>query len=125
MIIDRLCEHGLGKTPEGLAAWILVRSATSDIVFPLGVWHCDNPLHIKESENISWILREASAGTDQGMEHSDVTKKSNWSPKLHFAWSIVLAQLLTDENQEDSELLTFNQFWMDVIERKSPPVSVG
>ncbi|KAL9045879.1 MAG: hypothetical protein Q9214_001156 [Letrouitia sp. 1 TL-2023] len=118
MIIDRFCEHGLGKTPEGLAAWILVRSATSDVVFPPGVWHCDNPLHTNERENVSKILREASAGIDQAMEHPAVTKKSNWSPKLHFAWSIVLAQLLTDAHEEDSELITFEDFWMDVIEHK-------
>ncbi|KAL9615238.1 MAG: hypothetical protein Q9167_000332 [Letrouitia subvulpina] len=117
MIIDRLFEHGLGKTPEGLAAWILVRFATSDVVFPPGVWHCDNPLHNKERENISRILREAFVETDQGREHPDVAKKSNWSPKLHFAWSIVLAQLLTDKSEEDPELITFGDFWKDVIER--------
>ena len=116
MIIDKLYEHRLCKTPEGLAVWITAQSQMHLVRFPSGVWHRDNPLDRRETATIAKILREGtSADAIDNEVVTPATSISRWSNKVHFVWDLVCSCLLrtlnSAEQSRSGNSIKFIEFW--------------
>ena len=122
LIIDKLHEFGLAKTPEAVAIWITVQAEVPNVVLPAGTWHNKDPLDRKEKAKIAKILKEASTDDlDQASAGSKASQKGNWTSKLHFAWDVVLSQLLIPKHTGTprvSERLDFEEFWDECVDSK-------
>ena len=120
LIIDKLHETGLEKTPEGLAIWIAIQSAAPTAITPKGTWHNDDPLDRSEKTKIANILKEASTSdVDQASTISKASQKGNWTPKLHFVWDVILSQLQVPEHTEHVgalKRLSFEEFWGECVD---------
>lgn len=123
LIIDKVHTSHLSKTPEGIAIWILTAVQFHDVKLPRGVWHHANPLHRNERVDLAQILKEASPNKfEKGHSHLKVPQKGTWTPKLHFAWDVVLSRVLGRQpfdvlpskksNDED-----FATFWDQCVDR--------
>lgn len=120
LIIDKLHESSLAKTPEGVAIWLRVQSEIPDVILPAGIWHNEDPLDRKEKTRIAKILKEASTSDlDQAVPSSKASQKGNWTSKLHFAWDVVLSQLLTAEHtrySRSTKRQNFESFWSECVD---------
>lgn len=127
MLLKKFSEHGLSKTPEGLATWLEALSAGSRFELPDGVWYQNDPLHPKNKESLANLLKQSTpTKSDQQDDVDRVSQTGNWSPSLHFAWDVVIANLLGQENAQYAEHekyvkhVTFEDFWRDVVDGMSP-----
>lgn len=120
LIIDRLQESSLAKTPEGVAIWLKVHSEIPGVILPTGMWHNDDPLDAEEKTRIAKILKEASTSDlDQAGTNSKAPQKGHWTSKLHFVWDVVLSQLLTVEQTGYSRPMkrqNFRSFWLECVD---------
>ena len=65
------------------------------------------------------VLKEASATEDSKNSNGSVAQKATWTPKLHFAWSIVLSTLLDTRATTDASgfrRVTFADLWADAVD---------
>ena len=131
-VLDKICEHGLAKTPEGVAIWLGAQSTESQVRFPEGVWHKDDPLHRNEKSMLAHILREAPStkpGRRDGIDNFNQT--GNWSPDLHFAWDVVIANLLKEQrfddlkHKEKARRLAFQEFWNEAVDGRVPQICIS
>ena len=120
LIIDKLHENSLAKTPEGVALWIKIQFETPDVILPAGVWHNDDPLDKKEMARISKILKETSTSDiDQIGAGNTASQKGNWTSRLHFAWDVVISSLLVPEQTQHAGLprrQNFENFWEECVD---------
>ncbi len=120
LIIDKLHESSLAKTPEGVAIWIMVQSEIPNVILPADTWQNNDPLDVKEKARVAKILKEASTGDfNQAGTSSKASQKGSWTSKLHFAWDVVLTQLLIPEHTgkpRSSTRQNFEGFWSDCVD---------
>lgn len=122
LVIDRLCSNRLAKTPEGISIWLSVHSSFPTVKLPRGIWHGEDPLHVKEKAVLAKVLKEASESKElqDGGERS--RQKGMWNSKLHFTWDVVLATFFERQTQpgwglsKPPKRLNFVEFWMEVID---------
>lgn len=120
-ILGSLHSNGLTKTPEGVAIWLASQS-TLQIQLPPSVWEHDDPLHRDEKSTIVKIITETfGPGSSEKEDDAATGKKRNWSPKLHFAWDVVLSTLIREQHLEaqqktNSERLSLKIFWDEVVD---------
>jgi len=114
VLIDKLHSSGLTKTPEGVALWILIQSAYSDVQLPKHVWHHGNPLHRKEKAQLAKILKETSLKDDLKECNQKHAERGTWFPKLHFAWEVAFEALLKAQSKQ----LRFAELWTEAVESK-------
>ena len=122
ILLEKLHTSGLAKTPEGVAIWIAASRAFPEVQKPKGVWHHGDPLNRKESSKLAVILKEASATEGPKTDNEKITQRGTWTPKVHFAWSIVLSTLLDIGAAADasrSKQVTFANLWVDAVDSKS------
>ena len=128
LIIDKLQENNLAKTPEGVAIWIKVQTNIPDVVLPAGVWHHDDPLDKKETAGIAKILKESvNSDLDQPGTSNKTSQKGHWTSKLHFAWDVVISQLLESEHTRKARSLKrqkFEGFWEVCVDSEWSPIAV-
>ena len=123
-VVDKINENGLMETPEGVAIWIATLENHSAVKFPSGLWKHKNPLHRKEKARLAKIMREAPlANHDECGQGSKTSQKGMWSSKLHFAWQVILHQLLKNPSDGKSmkrskDELNFRDFWDECVDRK-------
>jgi DNA polymerase phi len=114
--LRKLHEVGLAGSPEGVGIWLAARNRFPNMKFPSKPWgHSGNPLeHLK---TLAKALKE-SEEKDKGDQDAKQAKQTgNWNPKLHFVWSLVLAQFAERlEHAEDSGLAEFENFWKVVVD---------
>ena len=120
LIIDKLRDNSLLKTPEGVAIWIKTQSEVQDVILPAGIWHNEDPLDRKEKARIAKILKEASTSDLEktGID-SKFAQKGHWTSNLHFAWDVVISQLsIQDHTQhpKPSRRQKFEGFWEECID---------
>ena len=129
LIIDKLHESNLAKTPEGVAIWIKVQSNIPDVVLPARIWHHEDPLDKKEKARIAKILKESSTSDlDRPGIGSKLSQKGHWTSKLHFAWDVVISQLLIQEqtqNGRSSKRQNFEGFWEECIDSEWSPTAAA
>lgn len=125
VVIDSIHENGLMETPEAVAIWIITSENYSAVNFPRKLWKHQNPLHRKEKSRLANILKEAPTFNHDESEHaSKLSQKGSWSPKLHFAWGVILDRLVKSPLSDDKSLikskkkLNFPDFWDECVDRK-------
>ena len=122
-VLDSLDLHGLSKTPEGVAIWLASQSTLQEQL-PPATWEYNDPLCRTEKPIIAKVMTEAFAAEINQEEHNAaINKKRNWSPKLHFAWDVVLSTLISEQQSEtqqnlSSERLSLKEFWDEVVDSK-------
>jgi len=120
--IEQLNTHQLTRTLEGVAIWILAKRSFPTMKFPRNVWHHDDPLNSRDRQILAKVMKEASV-TDG--EATTASKTGSWSPRLHFAWGVVLEEFYEVDGQpgwnhksHKSKRLNFVEFWEAVVDSK-------
>ncbi|KAL8753011.1 MAG: hypothetical protein Q9184_005553, partial [Pyrenodesmia sp. 2 TL-2023] len=120
VLVERLCQVGLAKTPEGVAIWLKARTAFPGADLPSNVWRGENPLHKKELSKLAKTLKETSVGEDAKESNGEVAHKGSWSSKLHFVWMVIFTKLANaapaSSSIETSKTITFGQFWQEAVD---------
>lgn len=112
LLLAKLHEFKLSKTPEGLAIWITASSLFSGLVFPKGVWNHNNPLSGKERTVVAKVLRDNSSPSEDDSNAAKNTGAAQTSPS--FAWQVVLNKLYeTNDNKGQEE---FEKFWIEAVD---------
>lgn len=64
------------------------------------------------------IVQESNLDEDEG---TDAAKSAfgNWKPQVHFAWDIILDQLLFDRTPSETTKLSFQEFFRVVVDGKT------
>lgn len=123
ILIDKLCQSGLAKTPEGIAIWLKVQAECPKAELPDGVWRKNKPLHPKEKSKLARILKEAPTGSRSEDHRERVLQKGNWSPKIHFVWNVILSELihgrLANGSSIDTRITAFADFWQEAVDGQS------
>ncbi|KAL8953109.1 MAG: hypothetical protein Q9183_007348 [Haloplaca sp. 2 TL-2023] len=125
-LIEKLCQNGLAKTPEGVAIWLKVQAKCPKVKLPDGVWRKKKPLHPKERTKLVKVLKEAPSG-NQSDEHTQpegrIAHKGNWNSKVHFVWSVILSELISkppaDDPSLDENVVAFGEFWQEAVDGQS------
>lgn len=124
-VIDKLRSAGLAKTPEGVAIWISVQKKFPSVTVPKDVWHRDSPLDRREKSHLALILKEASISELDGANSnakSNQKQRGFWSAKVHFAWLVVITELLIHSESTDAmkslKCMEFGEFWNRCVEGK-------
>lgn len=117
LIVDKLQANDLITTPEGVAIWIGTMLNFPKVKLSRGVWHKQNPLHQKEKAKLARILNGASsASPDQGVDISKFSGQGAWTPKLHFAWEVILGRVLGTHSARSSKELGLAELWNECVD---------
>ena len=126
MIIDKLYDYNLSKTPEGIAIWITTRIEDSELTFPSSVWKHDSPLDKEETHSLARILKTGALenAPDRDEMAQKTPQQSVWSTKMHFVWDIIIARLLSGDeenaqtNSKKISTMSFGDFWEECVDSK-------
>lgn len=117
LIVDKLHGNDLTTTPEGVAIWIGTMLNFPKVKLSLGVWHKQNPLHRKEKAKLAKILKGASSTSpDQGGDIQKASGQGAWTPKLHFAWEVILDRVLDTHSVRSSKELRLADLWNECVD---------
>ena len=117
LIVDKLQENDLTTTPEGVAIWIGTMLTFPNVKLSRGVWHKQNPLHRKEKAKLAKIMKGASSTSpDQGGDIQKVSGQGAWTPKLHFAWEVILDRVLGTHSARSSKELGLADLWNECVD---------
>lgn len=119
LVVDKLQGNDLTTTPEGVAIWIGTIFNFPKVKLSRGVWCKENPLHRKEKAKLAKILKGASsASPDQSGGISKVSGQGPWTPKLHFAWEVILGRVLGNHSARSSKELGLADLWNECVDRE-------
>lgn len=113
LLISKLREHKLTKTPEGLAIWLTASTLFPGLTLPKGVWDHNDPLSAKERTTVAKVLRENST---EG-EAKNTTGAAQTSPS--FAWQVVFSQLYERQKpskKSQDKASDFDKFWIEAVD---------
>lgn len=107
VVLRLLDQYQLTLTNEGLAIYLLLlykspRDYSSSILqmdFESKSWKSNDPLARGNLPLLSQVLRDSSVAT----EDESSPKASNWTPRLHFVWDILLPIITQDNSRRESE----------------------
>ena len=127
ILASKLHSHGLSKTPEGVAIWLALQSTHPSVTMPEGVWHHADPLNRKERFQLAKVLSEATSGSSLQSEQQAVSSTGHWSPKIHFAWQVVISHITTSSSaaavkSKSPKSLSFEQFWPSCVDGAYVPL---
>ncbi|GMG17335.1 unnamed protein product [Aspergillus oryzae] len=110
--LERLCTNELARTPEGVAIWLAAKDLFPKVKLPSKVWKHDDPLDVKERNQLAKVMKESSVSEAEGENKGSNPKSSGvWNSKLHFAWDAVLSRLSetsAKESKSKTSRLSFN-----------------
>lgn len=119
-LIRKLVSFGLAKTPEGVAIWLKVHKNFPQAELPTGIWRDENPIHKKEKSELARIMKETSIAERSDGENPEKLQKGSWTPKLHFAWNVILAELNreipAEGRKKKSKTVRFKDFWQVAVD---------
>ncbi|KAM0427501.1 hypothetical protein ACHAPT_007461 [Fusarium lateritium] len=109
--LEKVSEANLGKTPEGIAIWLVATSKFPDL--KVKPWR-SSPLSKKSLGDVAAVLRESfQEQTKDQNDRGQKNKQASWTAQLHFVWDIILAHYIKGgESQVDD----FEQFWTRVVD---------
>lgn len=112
-ILPKIVDHGLAKTPGGVAIWLSIKSKfpNSSPALSVDVWKKDDPLSTKERSNLAKVMCESVTHEPEDNK-SKKPKSGTWQPRPSFAWNIVLHEALKRESKPSR----FRQFWIEVVD---------
>ena len=108
--LESIAEAGLSKTPEGIAAWLVVLDR-----FPgVSVKPWRSPLASKSLGDVAAVLKESFQDANEAAEEKkNPQKQTGWSAQLHFVWDVLLGYFSKDKVSATEEL---GQFWTRVVD---------
>ena len=141
-ILSLLDSHNLSLTSEGLAVYLTIlygdtndnKLDTSSIEFKNPGWKNNDPLSRGNLPLLTEVLRDSSVTQpSEGYENSKKQNASNWNPRLHFVWDILLPILISGKhttasntqhiskkrkknNNELPKHIEFPEFWQMVVD---------
>lgn len=136
-ILQLFDKYQLTLTNEGLAIYLSLlknapnetASACSDLKLNSKCWKANDPLARGNLPLLSQVLR--NSGASQEAPDSPTTKNTNWNPRLHFIWDILLPIIASpaaiDEpasdrppskkrRKEKSSVVEFPEFWKAAVD---------
>lgn len=121
--LERLSQHELVRTPEGVAIWLAAKDLFPGASFPSKAWKHDDPLDAKERSHLAKVMKDSSS-TETGSEGQEKQKSSGvWNSKLHFAWDAVISRFIdaptkdsSKSKKSSSSRLSFADFWTEVVD---------
>lgn len=118
-IVDKTQDNAIIKTPEGIALWIVTSLEFPQVKLPQGIWLNENPMHRKEKAKLAAILKETSSTSlNHNGGDSNFFQNGVWTPKLHFAWDVVLGRVFGMKSLESSEDLDLLSFWDECVDSR-------
>ncbi|RAL66117.1 hypothetical protein DID88_005788 [Monilinia fructigena] len=85
--LNKLCDAGLGLSPEGVGIWLRARDKFPKMKFPSKPWgQSGNPL--EHLNSLAKALKESDENSSKGQQ---AKQTGTWNAKLHFVWDIVLS----------------------------------
>ena len=119
-LIDELIDSGLAKTPEGIAIWLKVQRHFPKVKMPTGIWQDQSPLHREEKSKLAKILGEAPVTGRSDENNVEVLQKGSWTSKIHFAWNVILSELMRGKPGEGAVAkpltIGFRDFWQVAVD---------
>ncbi|EXJ85494.1 hypothetical protein A1O1_05858 [Capronia coronata CBS 617.96] len=115
-IIEKMAEHKLVRTPEGVAVWLTAERLFPNAKLPKSVWKHGDPLAKKDVDVLADILKDARSHSDQDTE-LEAQGSARWSANLHFAWDIVSNELFRDDAKSNKHRISFELFWDTVVDK--------
>lgn len=121
--LERLSQHELVRTPEGVAIWLAAKDLFPGASFPSKAWKHDDPLDAKEHSQLAKVMKDSSSIVT-GNEGQEKQKSSGvWNSKLHFAWDAVISRFIdaptkdsSKSKKSSSSRLSFADFWTEVVD---------
>jgi DNA polymerase phi len=122
--IEQLNSHQLCRTPEGVAIWIAANKSFPTMKLPHDIWHQNDPLNARDKRTLARVMKEASVTDHQTAAKAEQgAQKGSWNSRLHFAWSVVLAEFYSTNEQlewshknKKSKRINFVEFWDTVVD---------
>lgn len=110
LLMSKLDEYKLTKTPEGLAIWLTAVRLFPALSLPKGVWNHNDPLSGNDRAVVAKVLRDNSTDEPGAVR---ATGAAQTSPS--FAWQIVLTQLYGRQksSKKDND---FDKFWIEAVD---------
>ncbi|KAG9257988.1 DNA polymerase phi-domain-containing protein [Emericellopsis atlantica] len=87
--LKRFADAGLGRTPEGVALWLVALSRFPEIHVKPWTHH---PLATQSLGHLGQVLRESFKNTPEEDAEGQVgLKQANWTAQSHFVWDHIIA----------------------------------
>jgi len=122
--IETLSANKLIRTPEGVAIWLTIVRVFPQAKLPKTTWKHGDPLAKKDVSLLADILKDARTQPEADQD-AEAQGSARWSASLHFAWDVVLAELIRPtvdgskngtNGTKKNERLTFDVFWKKVVD---------
>ncbi|KAK4939403.1 DNA-directed DNA polymerase [Elasticomyces elasticus] len=125
--IETLSTNKLIRTPEGVAIWLTTVRVFPHAKLPKSTWKHGDPLARKDVALLADILKDARTQPEADPD-SEAQGSARWSANLHFAWDVVLGELIRDfpttvdgdkngtNGTKKNERITFEMFWKKVVD---------
>ncbi|APA05757.1 hypothetical protein sscle_01g005270 [Sclerotinia sclerotiorum 1980 UF-70] len=114
--LSKLCDAGLGLSPEGVGIWLRARDKFPKMKFPSKPWgQSGNPL--EHLNSLAKALKESSSSEESSGKGQQAKQTGTWNPKLHFVWDIVLSQYVKAANSKAKNIMSeFDKFWKVTVD---------
>lgn len=113
-ILEKLHSTGVSSTVEGVAVYLSLDVETCRHFFERsttsGGWKNGDPLYSGNLQLLAKVLKDsdpvelAEEGDVETNKKKKSMKKSNWSPRLHFVWYILLEYFVTNSQSNYSQV---------------------
>ncbi|CCE86801.1 Piso0_005314 [Millerozyma farinosa CBS 7064] len=113
-ILEKLHSAGVNSTVEGVAVYLSLDVETCRQFFERsnisGGWKNGDPLYSGNLQLLAKVLKDsepvelAEEGDDETGKKKKSMKKSNWSPRLHFVWYILLEYFVKNSQNDHSQV---------------------
>lgn len=118
LTLNKLCDFGLGLSPEGVSIWLRARDKFPKMKFPSRPWgQSGNPL--EHLNSLAKALKESSSNEESSSKGQQAKQTGTWNPKLHYVWDIVLSQYVKAANSKAKNVMSeFDKFWKVTVDGK-------
>ncbi|KAG4304561.1 hypothetical protein PORY_001954 [Pneumocystis oryctolagi] len=108
VILRKVCDAKMSKTPEGVAVILTIQKNTKDLK-SIGdtQWNPLSPFDSSNLEDLIKVLKDINI-------NPETKQRGNWNAKLHFVWDIIIEIYTSKTN--DIVNLPFLNFWTKVID---------
>lgn len=122
--IEILAANKLIRTPEGVAVWLTTVRVFPNAKLPKSIWKHGDPFARKDVALLADILKDARTQPEADPE-SEAQGSARWSANLHFAWDVVLGELIRQSpsavdgkhnGTKKNERITSEIFWKKVVD---------
>lgn len=116
-------EHGLDKTPEGVAVSLTLKSKFPNLPGMTRLWPDGNPLGPTGRRQLASIMSERYHSEPNNSNAGSEVKDGTWRANLNFAWDLLLDFAINqaiegDDKGKEADNEYFQQFWLDIIDSK-------